>query len=477
VRYWPAALLVVATVVGSAGAAPSQWNAGAPLPVPRTEVAAAAVGSEIVVVGGFTIDGGASQRADAYSPARDSWRRLPDLPVGVHHAMAVGAGGRAYVLGGYTAAGMPLRTAFTLERGRWRPLPRMPSPRAAAGAAVAGGNIVVAGGVTTGARRLARNALVFDIRTRRWASVPGPTPREHLGVTSFAGTVYAIAGRTSGLDTNLLHFESWRPGQSRWQRLQPIPDSRGGTGAAALVGQVVSVGGEEPGGTIAEVLAYRIAERRWVRLEDLPTPRHGVGVAALGGRVYVMGGGPEPGLTVSSANESLRVGTSMRRPASVRRSTSSTLVFRRVDGSQIRFRGAIRAWCGAWHENDPTRTLHVAVLKPDGGGYARPFWLVQAVLRDVRRARVIRFPVGFTELNVAGAIVFAYDRATGNEVSSEVESSKGRISFSPVSCALGSPVRFTASGRLGSELGDGKPVTVSGTFRGTVGRRPSWAPR
>jgi hypothetical protein len=68
------------------------------------------------------------------------------------------------------------------------------------------------------------------------------------------------------------------------------------------------VGGEEPDGTIAEVYAYRIAGRRWVRLADLPTPRHGVGVAALGGRVYVIAGGPEPGLTVSSANEALLVG-------------------------------------------------------------------------------------------------------------------------------------------------------------------------
>jgi hypothetical protein len=55
------------------------------------------------------------------------------------------------------------------------------------------------------------------------------------------------------------------------------------------------------------VLSYRVAERRWLRLQDLHTPRHGVGVAALGGRVYVIGGGPEPGLTVSSANESIAV--------------------------------------------------------------------------------------------------------------------------------------------------------------------------
>jgi N-acetylneuraminic acid mutarotase len=263
------------------------------------------VGNEIMVLGGFTSDRGASARADAYSPARDSWRRLPDLPVGVHHAMAVGTGGRLYVLGGYDVAGTPLRGVYVLERGRWRALPRMPFARAAAGAGVAGGKIVVAGGVTSGATRLARNALAFDLRTRRWAVVPGPSPREHLGVTSLRGVVYAVAGRTSGLDTNLLTFESYRPGDRAWRRLQPVPDSRGGTGAAALAGHVVSVGGEEPAGTIAEVLAYRVADRRWVRLADLPTPRHGVGVAALGGRVYVIGGGPEPGLTVSSANESL----------------------------------------------------------------------------------------------------------------------------------------------------------------------------
>ena len=279
------------------------------MPLPRTEVAAATVGSEIVVLGGFTQDGGASRRADAYSPARNAWRRLPDLPVGVHHSMVVGAGGRAYVLGGYTGAGVPLRAAFVLQRGAWRRLPPMPFARAAAGAGVAAGKIVVAGGVTTGATRLARNALSFDLRTRRWSVVPGPTPREHLGVAALGGVVYAVAGRTSGLDTNLINFESYRPGDRGWQRLPPVPDPRGGTGAAGVLGHIVSVGGEEPGGTIEEVLAYRVSERRWVPLDDLRTPRHGVGVAALGDRVFVIGGGPEPGLTVSTANEALRIGS------------------------------------------------------------------------------------------------------------------------------------------------------------------------
>jgi N-acetylneuraminic acid mutarotase len=299
-----AALLVLFVPVALAGAA--DWETRAPLPVPRTEVAAAAFGSEIAVVGGFAADGSASRRADAYSPRRDRWRRLPDLPVGVHHAMAVGNRGRVYVLGGYTVAGTPLRTIHVLERGRWRALPRMPFPRAAAGAGVARGRIVVAGGVGAG-RRLARDALSFDLAKRRWSVVAGPTPREHLGVAALAGVVYAVGGRTAGLDTNLLHFESYRPGDRSWRRLQAVPDPRGGTGAAGVAGHIVSVGGEEPAGTIREVLAYRVTDRRWIPLDDLPTPRHGVGVAALGGRVFVIGGGPEPGLTVSSANESLAV--------------------------------------------------------------------------------------------------------------------------------------------------------------------------
>jgi hypothetical protein len=298
---------VLALVLVPLGVAASNvWETRAPMPLPRTEVAAASVGGEIMVLGGFTSDRGASTRVDAYSPARNSWRRLPDLPIGVHHAMAVGVGGRLYVLGGYTAAGVPLRTVLVFERGAWRALPRMPFPRAAAGAGVADRKIVVVGGVAAGGR-LARNALSLDLRTERWSIVVGPTAREHLGVTSLAGTVYAIGGRTSGLDTNLVHFESYRPGAKSWTRLPPVPDSRGGTGAAALLGHVVSAGGEEPAGTIAEVLAYRVAARRWIRLDDLATARHGVGMAALGGRVFVIGGGPEPGLTVSSANEALRI--------------------------------------------------------------------------------------------------------------------------------------------------------------------------
>jgi hypothetical protein len=71
----------------------------------------------------------------------------------------------------------------------------------------------------------------------------------------------------------------------------------------------VSVGGEEPSGTIASVYALDLNARRrgWRRLPDLSTPRHGLGVVAFGRDVYVLAGGPRPGLFVSGTTEVLRL--------------------------------------------------------------------------------------------------------------------------------------------------------------------------
>jgi Kelch motif len=471
----PALLAALVMLVPVALGAPADWEERAPMPLPRTEVVAAVFGSEIGVAGGFMASGSASARADAYSPALDRWRRLPDLPVAVHHAMAAGANGKLYVFGGYHDRGVPLRTAFVLEQGRWRRLPRMPFPRAAAGAAAARGKIVVAGGVSA-AGRLARNALSFDLGTRRWTVVPGPKPREHLGVTALGGVVYAVAGRTAGFDTNLVDFESYRPGDRRWTKLPFVPDPRGGTGATALPGLVVSVGGEEPDGTIREVLAYRVAEKRWVQLDDLPTPRHGLGVAAVGGRVFAIGGGPEPGLTVSSANESLAVARAARRSAAALSARAARmLTFRRPDGSRIAFSAKARAWCGAWNTDEPTRALTVAVLEPGGRSFANPYWLLQAVVRDVRPGLAVRYPLPAGTKRPGGAELFVYDSRRRIEASSEEEEARGRISFSKFSCVRGATIRFTVTGVLGSEIG-GKPIRAAGTYAGVVGSRPAGWP-
>jgi N-acetylneuraminic acid mutarotase len=163
--------------------------------------------------------------------------------------------------------------------------------------------LYVVGGVTDGG--LARSMLSYDPRRNRWRALPGPNPRQHLAAAAARGRIYAIAGRRAGADTNVATVESWAPGEARWRREPPVPEPRGGTGAAVVAGVIISVGSEAPQGTSAAVYAFDTRRRAWRRLADLPTPRHGLGVVAVGQRVIAIGGGPEPGLTVTGANESL----------------------------------------------------------------------------------------------------------------------------------------------------------------------------
>src|SRR5688500_8648396 len=100
------------------------WQTAAPMPLPRTEVAAGRLGAEIAVVGGFLPDGGTSARADAFSPQRNRWRRLPSVPAASNHAAATGYRGRFYVVGGY---------AGRLGGGRLRGQPRASAARGPGG--------------------------------------------------------------------------------------------------------------------------------------------------------------------------------------------------------------------------------------------------------------------------------------------------------------------------------------------------------
>ena len=267
-----AALLLAACTTGepeppvTATSAPAATRAGdpawrtlAPAPSERTEVAAAAVGGRIWVLGGYAPDGATLATVEVYDTAADTWSRGPDLPVAVNHAMAATLDGALYVAGGNDGDG-PSTQLARLEGERWRPLAPLPRGRSAGGLVALDGRLYLVGGVVDGG--LAGDTQVYDPAADRWSSAPGlPTPREHLGAASSGGRVYVVGGRTGGIGSNLAAAEVFDPGTGRWRSLPP-----------------------------------------------LPTPRHGLGVVAVGDVVHVLAGGPQPGLHTSAANEAIDLG-------------------------------------------------------------------------------------------------------------------------------------------------------------------------
>jgi hypothetical protein len=279
------------------------WRRLAPVPTERTEVAAAAVGRRIWVLGGYAPDGKTVATAEVYDTATDTWSRGPDLPVAVNHAMAATLDGVLYVAGGNDGRG-PSDQVARLDGDRWRRLAPLPRGRQAGGLVALDGRLYLVGGVVEGG--LASDTQVYDPAADRWSAAPGlPTPREHLGAAATGGRVYVVGGRTGGIGSNLAAAEAFDPGSGRWSAVADLPTARGGLAATATAGgQVVAVGGEAAA-TFPEAEALDTSSGRWRSLPPLPTPRHGLGVVAVGEVVYVLAGGPRPGLHTSSANEAI----------------------------------------------------------------------------------------------------------------------------------------------------------------------------
>ena len=299
------ALVAAVVVPAVAHAATPVWQRGEPLPLPRTEVAAARSGNELVVVGGYVPWGDTSAQADAYTPATRRWRRLPDLPVAVNHAMAATWRGKAVVVGGYArteraerprvrARERSLARARTTARGtrgrrrggdrqhavrRRGDRPRRPHARvvrARPASATAGGRS----------------------RDRRRASI-SPSPRR-----AAASTRSPVAPRASTRTS--ARSRAGSRGHEAGHASRPIPVARGGTGATA-VGRIDRLD-RRRGARRHDRRACTPSTRRasaGAGLPDLPTPRHGLGVVATGRTVYAIAGGPQPGLTTSGAVESI----------------------------------------------------------------------------------------------------------------------------------------------------------------------------
>jgi hypothetical protein len=154
--------------------------------------------------------------------------------------------------------------------------------------------------VRPGDPRLATTGYAYDPKARRWSELPAiPTPREHLAVSGYRGRLYALAGRTAGIGSNLTAAERYDPAARSWTRLPEVPHAHGGCAGAAGAGLVVVMGGEATDGTIHAVDAYDVAAARWRSLPPLRLARHGLGGAIVDGRLYALLGGPTPGLSTS----------------------------------------------------------------------------------------------------------------------------------------------------------------------------------
>jgi Kelch motif protein len=127
------------------------WTTVAPLPSPRSDLAASVVGGKVYVFGGCRTQASILHDVDVYDPVTDTWDTSPaDMPTARAGMYAVAnKGGTVYVIGGWDGVGTGLNTneAYKVARDVWTTgLLPMPTARAESGAAGHGGRIYIVGG-------------------------------------------------------------------------------------------------------------------------------------------------------------------------------------------------------------------------------------------------------------------------------------------------------------------------------------------
>ncbi len=285
----------------SAAVPASAWRVLTDDPTPRQQVATTVADGTVWVIGGLT-DSGATAKVEGYDPAINTWKSAIDLPVPLHHAMAVTYRGEIVVLGGWQPDGANLTAissnkVYAQRGGGWVELPPMLSPHVAGGAVVIGDQIIVSGGQANG--QLVPTTEVFD--GAKWTAAPNlPTPREHLGMATDGTYAYVVGGRALSSDKNTAALERFDPKARTWAALAPLPAPRGGIGAAFADGRIVVAGGEEPTTVDDAVSAYDIASNTWSALPKLAQGRHGLSVSAVGKTIFAIDGAAQPSHTDST---------------------------------------------------------------------------------------------------------------------------------------------------------------------------------
>jgi non-specific serine/threonine protein kinase len=171
------------------------WREIAPMPAPRSQGAAVAIGSRIYVVGGAQNDRLASPTY-VYDTAADRWTTGAPIPTPRDHLAAAAVDGRVCAVGGRRLSllqNLAALECYDPSADTWRAMPDAPTARGGIGAAVIGSRMFVAGGEQP--IGTFNEIDVFDASAGKWTRGPAlPTSRHGLGVVAVGGTLYVMSG-------------------------------------------------------------------------------------------------------------------------------------------------------------------------------------------------------------------------------------------------------------------------------------------
>ena len=197
------------------------WSARAPMPTPRAGLAVANVGNSIFAIGGRSgtggpCSGGALATVERYNIASDAWTTVAPLPAPRSDLAAAVVGNDIYVFGGCNVIGTIVGDVdvYDAVTNTWSTAPAdMPTARAAMYAvANKGGTVYVIGGWDGASPGLSTNES-YKASHDLWMTglLPMPTARAETGAVGHGGRIYIVGGGTPGFGLSVDAHEVFKP--------------------------------------------------------------------------------------------------------------------------------------------------------------------------------------------------------------------------------------------------------------------------
>lgn len=221
----------------------SYWKGLRPLPNPRANMASAAVGLNVYMIGGET-ETGVDGHVLVYDTTNHTWQELLQKPTAVTDASAAELFGEIYVPGGLLASGQPTQAveAYSPTRDTWRTIAPLEQPIAGALTLTDGSFLYLFGG-WNGSDYL-DTAYVYDPGADSWEALPAMSqPRANLSGAAVTGNLYAVGG-TDG-ETNLATCEFFNPVDRTWSDCPEMLTGRANAGAVSIANKLYVVGGDD----------------------------------------------------------------------------------------------------------------------------------------------------------------------------------------------------------------------------------------
>jgi DNA-binding CsgD family transcriptional regulator len=269
----PAAPMISLPVIVTATPAPI-WQVHPDSPVALKGATAVAFETQIILLGGETVDG-INPGVFLFQPQDESWSQGLDKPTPVYRVRATLLAERIYVPGGITRDGSVTNVmeVYDPRSNTWETAAPMPAGLADYGLATHEGKIYLFGGWD--GEQVTDLVYEFNPSTDTWTEKsPLPLQLEGLAAVENRGRIFILGGKNTTGEASQAAFIYFpgrdRDGDQPWSPVDALPGQGDWIQAVSLVDGIFLTGIAPPSGSENGIYQYAAQDKVWAMLEAAP---------------------------------------------------------------------------------------------------------------------------------------------------------------------------------------------------------------